>query len=354
MDRKSALTLRRLRAQALEALNDLTDGGGAGAGGNPPHVISSSKAEPFCATGCGNRVIPGTSHCDDCSTSYPNGGGPNSGPDGSWSDGTSFGNDPNGSQDGTLRYLNSGAASKGHAWRSSGTADAKGTRFDGTPIVYNRWYAVHDMWGTFQERMAPGVAAQILSTCDCRFLINHDGMPLARTIAGTMTLKDTPSGLTCAVYVDEAGSQIARDLASAISRGDVSQMSCGFIVAEDEWNEDYTVRTIKRFEELLDVSAVTYPASPTTSIGVTHHSAKLRAQRQEALDERAELVRRRQQLASGEPMTKTKTKQAKPSKIDTYYEAGKARRAAMRKAGVDSYRSLRAKLNGNRDVAEVR
>jgi hypothetical protein len=61
----------------------------------------------------------------------------------------------------------------------------------GRAIVYNADYTVRDMFGEFTERMASGVANDVLATCDCRYLFNHDGLPLARSISGTLTLEDT-------------------------------------------------------------------------------------------------------------------------------------------------------------------
>lgn len=136
----------------------------------------------------------------------------------------------------------------------------------GTPIVYNVGYTVVDMFGAFEETMHAGVASNLLAAgCDTRFLLNHDGLPMARTLPGTLVLTDGIDGLGMVALCD-ARQQLANDLAVAIERGDVTQMSCGFIVASDEWTSDYTQRDIYRFEELFDVSAVTYPASPTTSI----------------------------------------------------------------------------------------
>lgn len=136
----------------------------------------------------------------------------------------------------------------------------------GSPIVYGVPYTVYDMFGEFTETMQPGVATSVLTASpDVRFLFNHDGMPLARTIPGTLILKDTPEALTFSAEVDLRMS-LANDLVLAIGRGDVSQMSCGFCVGMDVWNSDYTERSIFRLAELFDVSAVTYPASPTTSI----------------------------------------------------------------------------------------
>jgi HK97 family phage prohead protease len=157
----------------------------------------------------------------------------------------------------------------GTSVRSTMTSD--GIEVTGRPIVYNVPYVVHDSLGSFQETMKPGVVSQILGSCDTRFLVNHSTqlLPLARTTSRTLRLSDGPDALRFSATLDPRQT-LANDLAVAIERGDVSAMSVGFQVAEDEWNEDFSKRTITRFAALLDVSAVTYPASPTTSIGLTN------------------------------------------------------------------------------------
>ncbi|MCU1490424.1 MAG: caudovirus prohead protease [Acidimicrobiaceae bacterium] len=147
----------------------------------------------------------------------------------------------------------------------------------GAPIVYERDYSVTDMFGKFDERMVPGVADDILGEVDTRFLFNHDGLPMARSKnevgkPPTLTLQDSGSELRFTARLD-ARQQIANDLWIAIDRGDVTQMSAGFIVARDEWDEAMEHRTIHRLADLLDVSAVTYPASPTTHIQVAQRMA---------------------------------------------------------------------------------
>lgn len=142
----------------------------------------------------------------------------------------------------------------------------------GTPIVYDTPYSVRDMFGSFRETMKPGVARSAMERpdFDCRFLFNHDGMPLARTASGTLVLTDTPSGLRAEAHLD-VRSQLANDLAVAVERGDVSQMSCGFVVEDDEWrwgDDDMEERDIHSLDDLFDVSGVTYPASPTTDLVV--------------------------------------------------------------------------------------
>lgn len=167
----------------------------------------------------------------------------------------------------------------------------------GSPIVYDTPYTVVDMFGEFQERMMPGVAAEVLQrTPDVRFLFNHDGMPLARTVSGTLALQDGDDALRFTAALD-ARQQIANDLAIAIERGDVSQMSCGFIVARDEWDDSMEDRAIHSLADLLDVSAVTYPASPTTSIAVAQRMAMAMP-----VESRARARRVWQNLRAGRPL----------------------------------------------------
>ena len=137
----------------------------------------------------------------------------------------------------------------------------------GTPIVYDTPYSVRDMFGTFNETMKPGVVTDLLANgCDTRFLFNHSGLPLARTTSGTLTLEDSARGLTCIANLD-ARQQLATDLYVAAERGDITQMSVGMIVGLDDWADNEN-RTIHKLSALEDVSAVTYPASPTTDIGI--------------------------------------------------------------------------------------
>lgn len=143
----------------------------------------------------------------------------------------------------------------------------------GTPIVYDTPYVVVDPLGEFEERMSRGVARDVINNrMDVRFLFNHKDMPMARTASGTMTLRDSPEALRFEARLDTR-QQAANDLVIAIQRGDVSQMSCGFIPAKDEWNASMTKRNVVLFRDLPDISAVTYPCSPTTSIDIARRMA---------------------------------------------------------------------------------
>lgn len=135
--------------------------------------------------------------------------------------------------------------------------------FDGLASVVDTPYQVRDMFGDFEETMSKGAFSKTLKEkSDVRLLVNHDGVPLARTKSKTLTLSTTPD-LRSVAKLDAANPTV-QEIRSAMDRGDLDQMSIGFRVVRQEWNGDYTERSIKEVE-LFDVSVVTYPASPTTS-----------------------------------------------------------------------------------------
>jgi HK97 family phage prohead protease len=118
----------------------------------------------------------------------------------------------------------------------------------------------------FVERIAPGAFRKTLTeTPDVRLLINHEGLPLARTKNGTLTLREDERGL----YMDAviADTQEGRDLYTLVQRGDLDQMSFAFRVIRQKWNETRTERLLTELSLADgDVSVVTYPAYPTTSV----------------------------------------------------------------------------------------
>ena len=121
------------------------------------------------------------------------------------------------------------------------------------------------------EEVDPKAFNNVMATNpDVRALFNHDAnCILGRTTAGTLKLNVDARGLS--YIIDPPDTQVARDLMVSMQRGDVNQSSFGFICARDQWTEnpDGTVnRRILEFEELLDVSPVTYPAFTATSSGI--------------------------------------------------------------------------------------
>jgi HK97 family phage prohead protease len=118
----------------------------------------------------------------------------------------------------------------------------------------------------FKETIAPGAFRKTLSeTPDVRLLINHEGLPLARTKNGTLTLIEDERGLFMDAEI--ADTTEGRDLYKLVERGDVDQMSFAFRVIRQKWNEDRSTRTLTEVSLADgDVSVVTYPAYPTTTV----------------------------------------------------------------------------------------
>ena len=118
----------------------------------------------------------------------------------------------------------------------------------------------------FKERIAPGAFRKTLTEMpDVRLLINHEGLPLARTKNGTLNLMEDDRGLR--FDAELADTQEARDIYTLVERGDVDQMSFAFRVIRQNWSKDKSERTLTEVSLADgDVSVVTYPAYPTTTV----------------------------------------------------------------------------------------
>jgi HK97 family phage prohead protease len=126
------------------------------------------------------------------------------------------------------------------------------------------------MWG-FVERVAAGAFKATIKEDDVRALFNHDpNIVLGRNTAKTLRLSEDAEGL--AVEIDPPDTQAARDLLVSIERGDISQMSFGFITRKESWqySKDGNGPNIRTLEDvqLFDVSPVTFPAYPDTDVSV--------------------------------------------------------------------------------------
>ena len=139
------------------------------------------------------------------------------------------------------------------------TAASNGPTVSGYAAVFNQ---VTDL-GKMYERIEPG-AFDGADMSDVRLLINHEGLPLARTASGTMALLIDERGLRYVATLDTT--EQAHALASAARRGDVSQSSFAFTINRQRFEEHNgkPLRIIEQVGTVLDVSPVTYPAYPGT------------------------------------------------------------------------------------------
>ena len=147
----------------------------------------------------------------------------------------------------------------------------------GRPIVYNS----RTNLGLFDEIIEAG-ALDKADLRDVRFLVNHDvsRIPLARSrnnnANSTMQLMPDNEGMQIRVNLDVKNNTEAKNLYSAIERGDISGMSFMFIIDNEEWTDlesEHPVRHIKKISNVIEVSACTFPSYEDTSISVRNKEA---------------------------------------------------------------------------------
>ena len=139
-----------------------------------------------------------------------------------------------------------------------------------------------DIGGMFREAIAPGAFADAVGRDDVVFLVNHDGLPLARTRSGTLRLKEDDHGLYMEADLDPTDPDV-RAIVPKMKRGDLDKMSFGFIAERQSWRDmdsKYPKRTIEQ-ARLFDVSVVTTPAYEGTEIALRSLKA-LRAEQSQA------------------------------------------------------------------------
>lgn len=145
-------------------------------------------------------------------------------------------------------------------------------RAEGSAIKVSGYAAVFnertDIGGCFLEVIEPGAFKDAVGRDDVVFLVNHEGLPLARTRSGTLTLKEDERGLYMETELDPLDPDVMA-IVPKMKRGDLDKMSFAFIPEVQEWDEsgDIPVRTLKKLG-LRDVSIVTHPAYEGTEIGL--------------------------------------------------------------------------------------
>jgi uncharacterized protein len=151
-------------------------------------------------------------------------------------------------------------------------------RIEGYAATFND---VTDL-GYFREQIAVGAFDGHLAD-DVRLLINHTGVPLARTTNGTLRLSVDETGLRYEAQL--ADTTEGRDLYTLIQRGDISQSSFAFSIEDETWDNKANLRTVNKVGRLYDVSPVTYPAYATTTVAARNAAAAAQEQAPEPAPE---------------------------------------------------------------------
>jgi HK97 family phage prohead protease len=197
-------------------------------------------------------------------------------------------------------------------------AAGKAMRVSGIAARYNNPTVIKLARSSFKEILLTGAFRKVVAAKhDTAFLINHDANKLmGRVSSGTLRLRDTSEGLE--FDVDFPDTEEARSAYASIQRGDMHGCSFQFATetGDDEWSLDraaadgkaVAVRKIRNVATLDDVSAVTFPAYPNTSVSArsqefeNRSAIKIPAGLVEELleevsdEDAADVVRRRREL----------------------------------------------------------
>lgn len=138
--------------------------------------------------------------------------------------------------------------------------------------IVEGYAATHDAYKLFEvdgvdyfERIEP-TAFDDADLSDVVFRVDHEGRVYARSSAGTVEIWHDENGL--GNRTDLSKTQKAREVFDDIEAGNYPQMSFAFTVAEDHFDRDTHTRVIDRIAKVFDVSPVSFPANPNTSLSV--------------------------------------------------------------------------------------
>jgi HK97 family phage prohead protease len=129
---------------------------------------------------------------------------------------------------------------------------------------YAAKYGTIAQLGDFDETIEQGAFEDsVRSMADVKCLLNHDAnVVLGRVGNGTLTLEADSIGLRFVCQLDQQNAQ-HKNIYASIKRGDISECSFAFTVPKDgqtfTTSSGVPLRTLRKVN-LLDVSAVTYPA----------------------------------------------------------------------------------------------
>lgn len=144
-------------------------------------------------------------------------------------------------------------------------ADDDGVKVAGYAAVFDEPADIAGMW---TEIISPGAFREAIKRDDVVFVINHAGLPLARTRSKTLKLSEDSKGLRMETTLD-ADDPDVKSIVGKMRRGDLDKMSFAFRATKQEWDDttEPPTRTIREVE-LYDVSIVTTPAFDGTSIAL--------------------------------------------------------------------------------------
>ena len=146
--------------------------------------------------------------------------------------------------------------------------DEKKYMVEGYASTFDKYLLLTIDGEDYFERIEP-TAFDNADLSDVVFRVDHEGPVYARSSAGSVEIWHDEHGL--GQRADLGRTQRARDLFADIEAGNYPQMSFAFVVADDGDYFDMATNTrvITRIDKVFDVSPVSFPANPNTSLSVS-------------------------------------------------------------------------------------
>jgi len=184
------------------------------------------------------------------------------------------------------RTIRSGGVPDGRIVRAEADEDATGVQLRGHAIVFNS----RSEWMGFFEYVHPSAVDRTFAEkIDVRALWSHNpDLTIGRVSAGTTRLRKVSRALAAEIDPPRwAAGQI-----ESVKRRDVSGMSFAFETVEDEWRIEDSVPARDVLDmRVFEVSGVSFPAYPATSLRVVNADARADWYREAQTAERLRLAR---------------------------------------------------------------
>lgn len=196
--------------------------------------------------------------------------------------------------------------------RAEGGENRDGGIVEGYASTFEEYTLYEYKGANYTERWTEEIDPKAFDDADMTdvvFLRDHVGQVLARTKNGLIQLSVDDKGLF--TRTDLTKTAAAREMFEDIKVENYTQMSFAFKVGASEWTEIDETKTnglylikrkITKIEKVYDVSAVAFPANPTTDISPATRAAfdgeieRLRTERSEAEAFRREQSRKALEL----------------------------------------------------------
>lgn len=148
--------------------------------------------------------------------------------------------------------------------KKNGTAN-----LEGYASATDKPYTMYDMFGEYSETVRSGAFAKTLSENPAtQLLLNHGGLSMAYTKAGSLRLAEDSTGLHMSADVNTSRGDV-RDMVTAIKDGNIDEMSFAFRITRQKWAPDFDACELQEVDiHRGDVSVVNFGANPAASVAM--------------------------------------------------------------------------------------